>query len=398
MKETGIYNAASVASDTESIDRIVQSGLQNGYALAVWQLPGDGAKNVILSYSASKYPGDTQLENLESGFLFCPFNPNESGYYLKADFLFKFKDGKLRSPESPLESTSIEWLNNQQEKEKPLSFYRRSSEQGIPTNPKSDFRELVQECIRQINQGVVEKIVPSRFKTIPLPIGFDAVAAFQQLCHAYPNAFVSLVSLPETGTWLGASPEILVQVEDQRIFRTVALAGTQPYQEGTNIKEVAWTQKEIEEQALVSRYIINCFKKIRLREFEEHGPKTVIAGNLLHLKTEFAVDLKSTNFPQLGSVMLNLLHPTSAVCGMPLEPAMQFLQQHEGYDRAFYSGFLGPVNIDRAIHVFVNLRCLQVVSHHLICYGGSGVTVDSIPQKEWEETEMKLNTLLTVVQ
>ena len=77
-------------------------------------------------------------------------------------------------------------------------------------------------------------------------------------------------------------------------------------------------QKDIEEQALVERYVISCFKKIRLREYDEHGPKTMIAGNVLHLKTEFEVDMVATNFPQLGSVMLNLLHPTSAVCGMPL--------------------------------------------------------------------------------
>ena len=47
---------------------------------------------------------------------------------------------------------------------------------------------------------------------------------------------------------------------------------------------------------MVSRYIINCFKKIRLREFEEIGPKTVAAGNLLHLRTDFQVDMAATNF------------------------------------------------------------------------------------------------------
>ena len=144
-------------------------------------------------------------------------------------------------------------------------------------------------------------------------------------------------------------------------------------------------------------YIISCFKKIRLREYEEHGPKTVVAGNILHLNTEFIVDMKATNFPQLGSVMLALLHPTSAVCGMPLDRAFQFLIEHEGYDREFYSGYLGPINFQNQTNLYVNLRCLQLLEKEAIVYAGAGITQDSDPEKEWEETELKMNTLLQVL-
>jgi isochorismate synthase len=175
------------------------------------------------------------------------------------------------------------------------------------------------------------------------------------------------------------------------------LAGTKALNHDINLKSVAWTQKEIEEQALVERYIISCFKKIRLREYDEYGPKTTVAGNLLHLKSDFTVDMKATNFPQLGSVMLSLLHPTSAVCGMPLEPARAFLKHHEGYDREFYAGYLGPVNIHNDTHIFVNLRCMQLVNGFALFYAGAGVTADSIPENEWEETEIKLNTLSAII-
>jgi isochorismate synthase len=197
---------------------------------------------------------------------------------------------------------------------------------------------------------------------------------------------------------MGATPEELVRVIDKMIFKTVALAGTKPYHTGINIKNVAWTQKEIEEQALVERYIISCFKKIRLREYDEHGPKTVVAGNVMHLKSDFTVNMKETGFPQLGSIMLRLLHPTSAVCGMPLEPALQFLKTHEGYDRQFYSGFLGPVNVNNRIDIFVNLRCTQFVDGNAVLYAGAGVTEGSVPEDEFMETEMKMKTLLRVIQ
>jgi isochorismate synthase len=180
-------------------------------------------------------------------------------------------------------------------------------------------------------------------------------------------------------------------------FKTVAVAGTQAIAADGDLKMVGWTQKEIEEQALVSRYIINCFKKIRLREFEEHGPKSWRAGNLVHLKTEYEVDMVATNFPQLGTVMLKLLHPTSAVCGMPKEESIQFLKANENFDRSFYSGYLGPVNFQSETSLFVNLRCMEWNFKTATLYAGAGVTQDSNPAKEWDETELKMETLLKVI-
>jgi isochorismate synthase len=154
-----------------------------------------------------------------------------------------------------------------------------------------------------------------------------------------------------------------------------------------------WTQKEIEEQALVSRYIINCFKAIRLREYEDEGPRTVRAGNLLHLRTDFLADMNKLGFPQLGTQMLDLLHPTSAVCGMPKEEAMKFILEEEKFDRSIFSGFLGPVNIDSESFIYVNLRCARIFSQSAVLYAGAGITQDSEPEKERAETEMKMKTI-----
>jgi len=371
---------------------------QHDYSFVLWRLPNTQTKNLIVSFT-SIHSSHTSLEELPEGFIFSPFDKQKQSHFLKADLSFSFIDGALTEPRNPIQTSSQNWLQGVVSKthaKKVKPFYPKK----IITNTSFDresFEQLVQKSIQNIEAGTFEKIVPSRSKVIDLPDTFDAIEAFQKLCAAYPNALVSFISIPHVGTWLGATPELLVCVENGSIFKTVALAGTKIFEEGINPKHVAWTQKEIEEQALVSRYIINNFKKIRLREFEEHGPKTLVAGNLMHLKTEFSVDMNATNFPQLGSVMLNLLHPTSAVCGMPLEASFEFLQQHEGYDREFYSGYLGPVNMNNNINIFVNLRCMQLFEKQAIIYAGAGVTVDSVPEQEWEETEMKLNTLLNVI-
>jgi isochorismate synthase len=95
--------------------------------------------------------------------------------------------------------------------------------------------------------------------------------------------------------------------------------------------------------------------------------------------------------------MLKLLHPTSAVCGMPMEKSLAFLRAHEGYDREYYSGYLGPVRINNESQLFVNLRCMQVSSGRARLYAGGGVLGESDPEKEWQETELKMNTLLSVI-
>jgi isochorismate synthase len=111
------------------------------------------------------------------------------------------------------------------------------------------------------------------------------------------------------------------------------------------------------------------------------------------------VNLRHVPFPTLGTDMLRLLHPTSAVGGMPKQAALDFLHQYEGYDRAYYSGFLGPVNLPVAgvSRLYVNLRGLQLRPQEAILYAGTGLTVDSDPAREWQETELKLTTVGAVL-
>jgi isochorismate synthase len=389
-----------IRSETELLDFLLNHAMENHLPIAFWRLPNTATRYLIIAHQHSAIDRNAPIEELPAGFMFSPFDREKSSLFLQADFIFRFEHEVLATPQTPAEIASAAWLA-QKLKTSPLPASKPAARHGnVPppvTAGEYHFTGLVQKCVDEIGTGKFEKVVPSRTRLINLPEDFDVVEAFEKLCSRYGNALISFVSIPGTGSWLGATPEVLVTVEDKTIFKTVALAGTMPYQEGTNLRSVAWTQKEIEEQALVERYVISCFKKIRLREYDEHGPKTVVAGNLMHLKSDFTVDMKATNFPQLGSVMLQLLHPTAAVCGMPLEPALEFLKEHEGYDREFYAGYLGPVNVNNNINLFVNLRCMKLLHNQARLYAGAGVTIDSLPDKEWEETEIKFNTLLNVI-
>jgi isochorismate synthase len=389
----------------ESLISIFYSAIQADIPLAIWQLPNDKTIHLILDLQDFTTTAKIDIEESPAGFVISPFiNPNlEKSYFIKADLHWKFENIQEGNLETSLNGEKQLLLQAYKERiahfpEKGKNLNSKLPDYQTNTDKTNlDFQALVNRAIHQIANKEFQKVVLSRTKTIEYPTDFELISTFEKLCNQYPKAFCYLFHLPKIGTWAGASPETLISVDKDLIFRTVALAGTQAYQKEKSLSEAVWTQKEIEEQAMVSRYIINCFKKIRLREFEEEGPKTVIAGNLLHLKTSFSVDMTEVNFPQLGSVMLELLHPTSAVCGLPKESALGFILQNEGYSREFYSGFVGPVNVEAESHIFVNLRCMQLFNQVIKIYAGAGITEDSHPEKEWRETEMKCDTLLNII-
>ena len=378
-----------------------QLAYRNQMAVALWKLPGKADKHLVIDTRKALSEGKVDLEETEGGFLVAPYqNPFRSREILiKADFYFNSGPNQIMVSDN-LEIHHTKNLMDQFKREirnghavPPMCLL----ENGASSTSSTRYRQVVANALLEIQAGRFQKVVPAVLRQVRLEKEFSGIDTFYRLCSSYPSAFVSLVSAPGIGTWLGASPEALIEVDRSKIFTTVAVAGTQAYHPEISLQEVAWRQKEIEEQALVSRYIINCFKKIRLREFEESGPKTVVAGNLLHLKTTYTINMEETNFPLLGSVMLDLLHPTSAVCGMPKTAAQEFLTANEDFDRELFSGYLGPVNIHEETHLFVNLRCMQIQPKYALLYAGAGVTEDSIPEKEWLETQLKCDTLLEVM-
>lgn len=366
--------------------------MEAGYAFAIWMMPGKESINMVIALEEVCQSENFQLSSTPTGFLINAYDENHpvKPYHIQGDIILKDQEIRL---DPHLTSSQIDTF-----KSKLLDAPDTTTvaSQPHPESGPSTFKELVTDAIKEIKKGTFEKVVLSRYKEIHLPEGFSLWSYFSRLCETYPNAFKSLTFIPGKGVWIGATPELIIS-DNSKLFKTVSLAGTKRLQKDQPLSQIAWTQKEIEEQALVSRYIINCFKKIRLREFEEHGPKTIKAGSLAHLRTEYEVSYEGLAFDSLADQMLELLHPTSAVCGMPIESSKPWIQEKEHYDREFYSGFLGPVNVDGATDLFVNLRCMKIANGLMRLYAGAGITEDSDPQREFEETEMKMDILLSTI-
>ncbi len=378
-------------NESDTINRLIRFASQNNFATAVWRLPNQNTIHQNIDTGNYQQLNEINLEELQKGFLFCPYEEGKK-IFIRSDIHYA-SGQEIDFPDDNTESRLNQELIDPDE----IFNCRDELSENVRSTTEESYLDLVKQSIAGIRNNRFQKVVPSRIKIVDIPNDFNIVENFINLTRAYPRAFIFYVQIPEIGSWMGATPETLIDIEGGQYFRTVSLAGTQKYEAGSNTSDIAWTQKEIEEQAMVSRYIINCFKKIRLREFVEKGPKTMIAANLIHLKTTYEVDLKETGFSNLGTVMLNLLHPTSAVCGMPKETAADFIASMEIHSRKYYSGFLGPVDNNHNTHLFVNLRTMELFKNKAVLYAGAGITEDSDPDREWKETELKCNTLLNVI-
>lgn len=243
------------------------------------------------------------------------------------------------------------------------------------------------ECFHKaIEEGHFAKLVLARTSTRELPEEADTEELFLEACRRFPRAMVMLFSTPQSGTWLIASPEILIDRQESNL-RTMSLAGTMPYAEGLP----EWSEKNKHEQNIVERYIENIINTLSAQVIKD-GPRTVRAGALLHLRTDFRFRADE-DFP-IGQLVARL-HPTPAVSGLPKADAWKFIMQNETTTRKYYSGFAGPLNLLGETHLYVSLRCMNVEGKSLTSYAGGGIMPESNVEDEWKETEMKMLTLTT---
>ncbi|RFN57932.1 isochorismate synthase [Marixanthomonas ophiurae] len=262
---------------------------------------------------------------------------------------------------------------------------------SFKTLEKEAYMRLVSKALATISHKNTHKVVVSRKKEYSIS-NTDFSIFVPRLLKLYPTAFRYVWFHPETGLWCGATPETLL-VTNGTSFTTMALAGTKKIE---NQKTPEWTPKEKNEQKVVTDAISNCLQKVTsvLRVSKTY---THEAGSLAHLRTDITGMLK--NKKTTLATITAALHPTPAVCGTPLSAALDFINKNEGYDREYYTGFIGSIDDnDSTSCLFVNLRCMKIEDNKASLYVGGGITFDSQPEEEWEETQNKLQTMLQVVQ
>jgi len=277
----------------------------------------------------------------------------------------------------------------------PLDAINAASEMGICHTPefeneistsRDEHLRCVLKSIEEIKRSArLEKVVISR--KIVVARKFTLSGIFYSLMRRYPDSYVFCFRTRETGLWTGASPELLLRKEGGKAI-SMALAGTR--RSGSTGE---WSHKNRREQEIVTDYIAAEFRKY-CPDISIRGPFTRNAGPVEHLCTEITGCL---NTDVSIKFFLEQLAPTPALGGYPKDDALRCIRNNEHHPRGMYGGFAGIHTPAGKSEIFVTLRCMQLTNTKAILYSGGGITSESIPEEEWEETERKSRTLLDVI-
>ena len=354
---------------------ILDALIERDASFAICRLPGETEPRFVMQQSGTPL----RLQDLESlndqkGFVVAPFRitPSSPLLVIRADqtVMPQLSDLLVTPASEQFEET------------------KKTNDPERVHGGKIDYRERFLQFMQPLRSGRLEKVVLSRCKCVVRRKGFSPGRTFWRAAQKYERSCVYLFHTPESGTWLGSTPEIILTGKENN-WQTVALAGTRYPRSG----HVSWDDKNLREQHLVTSYLLRQLTSVRTTP-EIHGPYTARAGNLAHLKTDIRFELPAET--AIGS-LLQALHPTPAVSGLPKEDAFDFIQNHEGYDRRYYTGFLGMLDREAETTLYVNLRCMQIGKNRLTLFAGSGLLASSSCREEWKETEQKIGTMGSII-
>ena len=259
-----------------------------------------------------------------------------------------------------------------------------------------DFASAVEEVLTQIADKKIEKAVLSRTLEIKADLKGDGNAILNRLLGHYPDAYCFYLPLGEDHYWVGASPELLLRRSGSSI-ESFPLAGSIAKGQDLELDRQAKnsllaSMKDRSEHKFVVDEIARLLAPACEQVVVPSGPSLVSAGPLWHLGTAISATLKA---PYLSALELaGRLHPTPAVCGYPIQAALQLIDRIEPHARGLYAGMVGWTDAQGNGEWAVTIRCAQYLAGTLCLFAGAGIVAGSLPKAEWQETNIKFTTLL----
>ncbi len=264
--------------------------------------------------------------------------------------------------------------------------------------PRQDWLGAVDDILAEIESGQVEKVVLARRLVAETASRPALAAALRRLSARYPSCTTFAFDLGDV-CFLGATPERLVRLDGPRVY-VDCLAGSTargatPAEDARLGEALLADPKEHHEHEVVVREL--------LEQVRDAGDEVVTAdepvlrrfSNIQHLYTPI------TAVATPGTCIIDLvqrLHPTPATCGRPRDVALDSIRRHEGFDRSWYAGPVGWLDAEGGGDFVVGLRSALIEPGAVALYGGSGIVSGSVPEREHEESTLKMKVMSWALQ
>ena len=259
------------------------------------------------------------------------------------------------------------------------------------------FKSVVASALDSIASNELSKVVIAHTTEIRSAVPFDVIKSLANLRSLHPDCYIFSTSNGKGQNFIGASPERLLSVQNQQLV-TDALAGSAP--RGKNNTEdvhlgnlLLKNRKEKREHHAVRDFMI---KRLRLMGLKaQQLPLQLLKlSNIQHLWTPIYAHLPADIQPL---EIIELLHPTPAVAGVPNDTACDKIRYYEKLDRSLYAAPLGWVDYEGNCEFIVAIRSALINGDRAILYAGAGIVSGSNPDKELDEVQLKLQSLLKAI-
>jgi len=259
---------------------------------------------------------------------------------------------------------------------------------------REDWAETTTDVINRIREGDLRKVVLAQALSVSLREPPDVVDILANLGRSYPGCHRFLFEPPTGNTFFGATPERLVRLRDETID-TEALAGS--IGRGETTAEDKWlaqqlfdSEKNNHEHDLVVEAIRDQLDG--LTGAIRTGERTVRKlANVQHLQTP----IRATATEEEHVLRLvEALHPTPAVGGLPPDDALRTIRESETFDRGWYAAPIGWFDAAGDGTFAVGIRSGVVEGTSATLFAGGGIVTDSDPDEEWDELQLKYRPVL----
>ena len=263
------------------------------------------------------------------------------------------------------------------------------------TTSRAAWRDSVEAAVARIRGGDLQKVVLAQALEVDLAADFPRAATLERLAEKYPDCHRYWFEPADSGAaFFGATPERLVALRG-RTVETDALAGTTgrgetPAEDEWLARELLDDDKNVHEHELVADTV---------REQLEPFAASISAGDrrvrrlatVQHLHTPITAEL---NADRHVLELVDALHPTPAVGGLPPDRALETIHETEPFDRGWYAAPVGWIDAAGNGAFAVAIRSAVATRRRATLFAGVGLVADSDPDREWDEVQLKYRPIL----
>lgn len=261
-----------------------------------------------------------------------------------------------------------------------------------------DFEEAVATALGRIAEGRYQKIVLARALDIEATQVFQPLQTLNQLRQQFPNCHAFSVANGQGQSFIGVTPERLFAKRGDRII-SEALAGSAPRgataaEDAQLARALVESEKDRREHEAVIDAIRRRLAALGVTVEATARPRILPLANVQHLLTPMEGQLPG------GCSLFAIeteLHPTPAVGGTPRDVAIADIAELEHFDRGLYAGSLGWLDCHGDGERVVAIRSALMDGARARIYAGAGIVAGSNPEREKNETTLKLKAMLNAL-